>query len=77
MLSAHAYRWRLGCAKMSDAMQGTNPTSFLKAKLRDEGIRIVYRLVREKDRMFVVVIGMREDDEVYEIAQRRIDRHGL
>jgi len=32
------------------------------------GRRIVYQLVREKDRMVLIVIGAREDDAVYDIA---------
>ena len=37
-----------------------------------EGIRIVYKLIRTESKMLVVVIGMSEDDELYEIAQSRI-----
>ena len=48
----------------------TNLTDFLKIKLRKEGIRIVYRLVRTKTTMLIVVIGIREDHEVYEAAQK-------
>ena len=51
--------------------QGTNLTGFLKIKLRKEGIRVVYRLVRTKTQMLIVVIGMRSDEEVYEMASRR------
>ena len=50
---------------------GTNLTNLLKIKLRGEGIRIVYRLIRTETAMLVIVIGIREDDEVYEIARRR------
>ena len=52
---------------------GTQLTGYLKIKLRKEGIRIVYRLVRTETSMLVVVIGMREDEEVYENARRRIE----
>ena len=51
-----------------------NLTGYLKIKLRKEGIRIVYQLIRTKTRMLVVVIGMREDDEVHETAMRRVKR---
>ena len=54
-----------------------NLTGFLKIKLRDAGIRIVYKLVRTETRMLVVVIGLRADDEAYEIAERRIKKYGL
>ena len=56
---------------------GRNITGYLKIKLRGEGIRIVYKLMRTEIKMLVVVIGIREDEEVYEIAQRRIKKYNL
>lgn len=50
---------------------GTNLTNLLKIKLRGEGIRVVYRLIRTETKMIVVVVGVREDEEVYDIAQKR------
>ena len=50
---------------------------FLKVKLRGAGLRIVYRLIRQEEQVLLIVIGVREDSEVYEKAQKRIDRHGL
>ena len=50
---------------------GTNLTNFLKIKLRGAGIRIVYKLIRTESEMLIVVIGVREDDEVYELAAKR------
>ena len=50
---------------------------FLKIKLRGEGIRIVYKLIRTETQMLIVVVGVREDDEVYDTAQRRRDKHTL
>ena len=55
----------------------TNLTGFLKVKLRAAGLRIVYRLIRHEGQMLVVVIGVREDSEVYQEAQKRIDDHGI
>ena len=49
----------------------------LKIKLRGEGVRIVYKLIRIETKMLVVVIGIREDEEVYEIAQKRREQYGL
>ena len=60
-----------GYGKPLGHKKGTNLTNFLKIKLRKEGIRIVYKLVRTETTMLVVVIGIREDEEVYEIAQKR------
>ena len=56
---------------------GTNLTNMLKIKLRGEGIRIVYKLIRTETKMLVVVVGVREDEEVYEIAQRRRIKYDL
>lgn len=56
---------------------GSNLTGFLKIKLRDAGIRVVYKLVRTKTEMLVIVVGARADDEVYEIADKRIKRHRI
>ena len=53
-----------GCGKPLGHKRGSNLTGLLKVKLRKEGIRIVYKLIRTETRMLVVVIGMREDEEV-------------
>ena len=55
----------------------TNLTSFLKIKLRGAGIRIVYKLIRTESEMLVVVIGVREENEVYELAEKRIIKNNL
>ena len=55
----------------------TKLAGFLKVKLRGAGLRIVYQLIRQEEQVLLVVIGVREDSEVYEEAQKRIDRHGL
>ncbi len=60
-----------GYGKPLGHKHSSNLTGFLKIKLRKEGIRVVYRLVRTKTQMQIIVIGIREDDEVYEIAARR------
>lgn len=56
---------------------GMNLTNLLKIKLRGEGIRVVYKLMRTDTKMLVIVIGIREDEEVYEIANRRRQKHDL
>ena len=55
----------------------TNLSSFLKIKLKSAGLRVVYKLQRKEDTMLVVVIGIRADEEVYEIAHKRADKHNL
>ncbi len=49
-------------------------SGFYKIKLRDLGYRVVYQLIREGDRMRIIVISVRNDEEVYREAERRI--HG-
>ncbi len=61
----------LGHKKNSDL------TGFLKIKLKSIGIRVVYTLVRTDHVMLIVVIGIRSDDEVYELAAHRKTRHDL
>lgn len=50
-----------------------NLTGYFKIKLLKLGIRVVYGLVREQGIMKIIVISIREDDTVYEIAIDRID----
>lgn len=57
--------------------QGNDLAGFLKIKLRDAGIRVVYKLIRTETEMLVVVIGVRADDEVYETAQHRAKKNHL
>ena len=45
--------------------------------MRGAGIRVIYKLIRTETEMLVVVIGMREDEDVYEVAQQRIEKHNL
>lgn len=66
-----------GYGKPLGRRNGTNLTGLLKIKLRGEGLRIVYKLIRTETKMLVVVVGVREDEEVYEIAQRRANAHKL
>ena len=49
-----------------------NLTGLLKIKLLKLGIRVVYQLVRTDEIMKIIVVAARADDEVYEIAAKRI-----
>ncbi len=66
-----------GYGKPLGNKRGANLTNMLKFKLRAEGIRVVYKLIRTETKMLVVVVGVREDEEVYEIAQRRRIKYDL
>ena len=52
-----------------------NLTGCYKIKLKDAGIRIVYRLQRTERGMEIVIIGMRESAEVYDLAAKRIEKY--
>lgn len=66
-----------GYGKPLGNKHGTDLAGFLKIKLRGAGIRVVYKLIRTETEMLVVVIGAREDDEVYETAQHRAQKNNL
>ena len=66
-----------GYGKPLGNKNGNDLTGLLKIKLRSAGIRVVYKLIRTESEMLIVVIGARADDEVYETAQRRTEKHSL
>ena len=66
-----------GYGKRLGNRDNTQLARFLKVKLRGARLRVVYQLVREKDHMVLIVIGAREDDEVYHITHKRIQGHNL
>ncbi len=55
----------------------TNLAGLLKIKLRSAGLMVVYQLRRTESSMIVIVIGVRADEEVYDLARKRADKHGL
>jgi mRNA interferase RelE/StbE len=54
-----------------------NLAGLLRIKLRSNGIRIIYQLERVDRRMKIVIIGVRSDDAVYRMAQKRREKYGL
>ena len=52
-------------------------TNCLEIKLRGAGIRVVYKLIRTETQMLILVIGMREDENVYDTAVKRISKYNL
>ena len=66
-----------GYAKPLGNKQGNNLSGFLKIKLKNLGIRVVYKLIKIDGQMLVVVIGARADDEVYDVALRRAEKHDI
>lgn len=62
-----------GYGKPLGNKSNTNLTGYFKIKLLKLGIRVVYGLVREHGIMRIIVISIREDDIVYQVAVDRID----
>ena len=48
-----------------------------KIKLRTAGLRTVYKLQRTETSMLVIVVGVRADEEVYELAEKRVQKYRL
>ena len=63
-----------GYGKPLGNVAGTALAGLLKIKLRGQGLRIVYRLLRTEKRMVIIVIGIRADDLVYQTAQGHISK---
>lgn len=53
---------------------GTNLAGYCKIKLLKLGLRVVYKVVREDSIMRIVIVSARADDEVYILAQKRIEQ---
>lgn len=54
---------------------GAALAGFLKLKLRGAGLRIVYDLQYQNETAYVIIIGLREDEQVYQDAERRIGKY--
>ena len=63
-----------GYGKSLGNRNSTKLAGYLKIKLKSLGLRVVYRLVREKEAMKVIVVSARADEEVYLLAQKRTDK---
>ena len=53
---------------------GKNLSNFLKVKIKGAGIRIVYQTIHIDEMVIIIIIGMREDFEVYEEAFARVKK---
>ncbi len=51
---------------------GSRLAGYMKIKLRDLGLRVVYGLVREDNVMKIIIVSVRDDNEVYYEADARI-----
>lgn len=67
------YKGGYGIPLGNDVTTG-NLSGLLKLKARGFGIRIVYELIEQEGISQVIVIGMREEKEVYRAAVKRIKK---
>lgn len=51
-----------------------NLTGLREVKLRDAGIRIIYEVRRTDAELWIIVVGVRADEEAYKLADRRLKR---
>lgn len=56
---------------------GSNLTGLMKIKLRDAGIRVVYKLEVKDGVMKVIVVAARADEQVYREAAKRREKYDL
>lgn len=66
-----------GYGKPLGNKSGTNLTNLMKIKLKDLGIRVVYKVERVDGVMKIIVISARTDEQVYREAVKRRDKHNL
>jgi len=62
-----------GYGKPLGNKQSSKLAGCLKIKLKSLGLRVVYRLIREDTVMKVIIISIRDENEVYKEAERRIN----
>lgn len=61
-----------GYGKPLGNIRGVDLSNCFKIKLKKAGIRVVYQLVRTETQMYIIVIGARRDDEVYDETLKRL-----
>ena len=66
-----------GIGKPLGNHNGSKLSGYYKIKLRALGYRVVYQLVTDGEIMRIIVISIRDDEEVYKEAERRIRRFVL
>lgn len=66
-----------GYGKPLSHQSDNNLAGCCKIKLKNAGLRIVYKIIRTDKEMLIIVIGARTDSAVYNDAQKRIEKYGL
>lgn len=65
-----------GYGKPLGNKNGNNLTGFFKIKYKKIAIRVVYTLVRSDEVMNIVAVCSRDDDDCYNVAEKRKDQYG-
>lgn len=68
---------RIGLGKPLGNKNGLELSGLLKIKLRNDGIRVVYKLEEDHGVMKIIVVGLRANMEVYKVAYSRRIEYGL
>ena len=53
--------------------QSSKLAGCMKIKLQSLGLRVVYQLIRDGKTMKIIIVSIRDDNEVYKEAERRIN----
>jgi mRNA interferase RelE/StbE len=61
-----------GYGKPLSNNQSSKLTGCMKIKLKSIGIRVVYQLLRVDNVMKIIIISVRDNDEVYKEAEQRL-----
>ena len=66
-----------GYGKPLGNKSGTNLTNLMKIKFRDLGIRVVYKIERMDNIRKIIVVSARTDEQFYQEAAKRREKHDL
>jgi mRNA interferase RelE/StbE len=66
-----------GYGKPLSNQAGNDLAGLYKIKFSKAGVRVVYALKREAEKMLIIIIATRADEEVYKEATKRRVKHDL
>ena len=66
-----------GYGKPLGNKSGRDLTGLLKIKLKQPGIRVIYKLIQTETEMLVIVVSARADNKAYNDAWERRKKYGL
>ena len=66
-----------GYGKPLGNKKGLNLTNLMKIKFRDIGIRVVYKIEYTDERMKIIVVSARTDEQVYKEASKRREKYDI